>query len=421
LKSTLQIPCFDRFPAQPTITVVSQADILASIIRQEAESMRFQDPEIEKHGSFWRVRAYVPRLDGKGGVERIRKSFILGRNTGPGALTSGQAKMAKQRLMSTINQGAMVIASQIPFGVLLDQYKLTGMGPLKTSTVAKYMSFIGKHIEPSFRSMTLAEIDRGTVQMWVSGLVKDGLEPSTVESLRNCLSAIFTFAEDVKLWDGRNPCERVTVPKRPRDRKPRREKRLITLEELQRFLASIEDTAICKAVDARLIVRLACTTTLRVGEVLGLQYGDLKNDMAHVQRRVYRGDIDEPKSEASKRWVLIGTLAQELGKGPANAFIFRRLQEPLDDRDLQQHVFRPAAERAGIYYPGFGMHAFRRAAITWRQSIGGAGPLEAMKAAGHTRADMTMLYTLGDAERERAQVAAVQAAIAGGGKKGRLQ
>lgn len=386
--------------------------------------MRFQDPEIEKHGSFWRVRAYVPRLDGKGGVERIRKSFILGRSSGPGALTSGQAKMAKQRLMATINQGSVIIASQIPFGVLLDQYKLTGMGPLKVSTVAKYMSFINKHIEPSFRAMTLAEIDRATVQMWVTGLVKDGLEPSSVESLRNCLSAIFTFAEDIKLWDGRNPCERISIPKRPRDRAPRREKRLITMQQLQRFLSEIEDTAICSAESARLIVRLACATTLRVGEILGLQWGDINGDMVHVQRRVYRGDIDEPKSEAAKRWVPLGTLARELGTpGAAHALIFRRAQEPLDDRDLQQHVFRPAAKRARIYYPGFGMHAFRRAAITWRQTIGGAGPLEAMNSAGQASLGMTKLYTLGDVDRERAQVAAVQAAIAAGAgvKKGTLQ
>ena len=34
----------------------------------------------------------------------------------------------------------------------------------------------------------------------------------------------------------------------------------------------------------------------------------------------------------------------------------------------------------------------------------GATPLEAMKAAGHTRVDTTMLYTLTDAVRERQQV-----------------
>jgi hypothetical protein len=45
--------------------------------------------------------------------------------------------------------------------------------------------------------------------------------------------------------------------------------------------------------------------------------------------------------------------------------------------------------------------------ITWRQTEGGATPLEAQKAAGHASLDMTYLYTLADKERERAQVQAM--------------
>jgi hypothetical protein len=41
----------------------------------------------------------------------------------------------------------------------------------------------------------------------------------------------------------------------------------------------------------------------------------------------------------------------------------------LDDLDFQQHVFRPAAEAAGIYFEGFGMHMFRRINVTVRQEV----------------------------------------------------
>jgi hypothetical protein len=70
---------------------------------------------------------------------------------------------------------------------------------------------------------------------------------------------------------------------------------------------------------------------------------------------------------------------------------------------LQQHVFRPAAESVGIYFPGFGMHTFRRLNISWRQEVG-ATPFEAMKAAGHKNPSMTWLYTITDQEREKEQV-----------------
>jgi len=87
------------------------------------------------------------------------------------------------------------------------------------------------------------------------------------------------------------------------------------------------------------------------------------------------------------------------------AFLFLRKDGGgLDDRDAQQHIFRPAAERAGIYRPGFGLHSLRRLNVSWRQSIGGASPLEAQKAAGHASLNMTMLYTQPEQDREREQV-----------------
>jgi hypothetical protein len=76
---------------------------------------------------------------------------------------------------------------------------------------------------------------------------------------------------------------------------------------------------------------------------------------------------------------------------------------PPDERDLLRFTLRPILRRLGLYYPGFGWHAFRRENITKRQ-YAGATALEAMKAVGHTRVDTTMLYTLPDAERERQPV-----------------
>jgi hypothetical protein len=76
---------------------------------------------------------------------------------------------------------------------------------------------------------------------------------------------------------------------------------------------------------------------------------------------------------------------------------------PPDDRDLLRYEFRPVLLRLGLYYPGFGWHAFRRQNITWKQQLGGATPLEAQKAGRHSSLDMTYLYTLTDPERETLQ------------------
>ena len=68
---------------------------------------------------------------------------------------------------------------------------------------------------------------------------------------------------------------------------------------------------------------------------------------------------------------------------------------------------RPVIKRLGLYYKGFGWHAFRRRNVTWRQTVGGATPLEAQRAARHGSLDMTLLYTLNDPVRERSQVDAM--------------
>jgi len=86
---------------------------------------------------------------------------------------------------------------------------------------------------------------------------------------------------------------------------------------------------------------------------------------------------------------------------PADEYIFTRKDgRPLADRDLQQHVFRPAAEAVGIYFEGFGLHVFRSLNVTGRQQAG-ATPIEAQKAAGHGSLDMTLLYTATERDRER--------------------
>jgi integrase len=181
-------------------------------------------------------------------------------------------------------------------------------------------------------------------------------------------------------------------------------------EQLEQFLAALPDTAICTGEQARLIVLVAVVAGLRVSEVLGLKPSDIdgENETIEIRRRWHRGDVDVPKSEASPRVRQIGPLAKELlrlagGKNDGE-FLFARADcNPPDDRDLQQHVIRPAAEAVGIYFEGFGMHTFRRLNVSWRQEVG-ATPFEAMKAAGHTNPSTTWLYTITDRDRDKEQV-----------------
>jgi integrase len=158
------------------------------------------------------------------------------------------------------------------------------------------------------------------------------------------------------------------------------------------------------------MILIAAVAGLRISEVLALQPRDLDAaaQTLSVKRRYYRGDVDEPKSESSRRTRFVGPLMAMLerqaeGKKP-DAFLFCREDGlPPDARDLQISVWKPAAERAGCYHVGFGPHVFRRLNITLRQHCG-ATAIEAMRGAGHSSLSQTWLYTIDDDGRERDQV-----------------
>ena len=80
---------------------------------------------------------------------------------------------------------------------------------------------------------------------------------------------------------------------------------------------------------------------------------------------------------------------------------------PPDERDILRFEVRPVLKRLKLYYPGLGWHQFRRQNVTWRQTKGGASAIEAQKNVGHSSLDITLLYTLTDKERDRAQVQAI--------------
>jgi hypothetical protein len=159
--------------------------------------------------------------------------------------------------------------------------------------------------------------------------------------------------------------------------------------------------------------------------VLGLQekHLDFERGLILIRQRYYRGDLDETKNDGSRRDVCMGYLSDDLKslcKGDPERFVFQIETRPewgrkaavcRDDRDLNQHFLRPAAVSLGFYWKGFGWHALRREAVTAAGSVLGIG--QAMKMAGHSTADMSILYTLSDQVAQDAAVRARQELIIG--------
>src|SRR5262249_13542221 len=114
------------------------------------------------------------------------------------------------------------------------------------------------------------------------------------------LRAIFRLA----VQDGyipSNPAELLFVPR-------------IGSRPSRRVLSSEQVQAMLNLLDRReqLIVQLALFSGMRPGEILALQWKHVAGDHVQVVHRVYRGHLDQPKNERSKRTVALSSSTRQL-------------------------------------------------------------------------------------------------------------
>lgn len=365
---------------------------------------KYQNPNLETRTDvkrpYYFVRVTVPRVTADG-VKRAREVRVLGFVD---EITVKQAKKSRAELLEAVNQGRVLIQSQVRFKDVAKRFLDVRVPQLGVATQNKYRAQIKNHILPAFGELRMCDVDSPAVEAWLNGKAEAGLSWWSRIDLKGVLSAIFTAAKNWKLWSGDNPTEGVRTGKK----KLVREKRLLSADDIRRLLAAVPD-------EVKFIVLIIFGTGLRVSEVLGLRWRNINLEAGTltVEQRWYRGDLDEPKSEESRRVRQLGPLVDEFRQrypGPQARGKFILVGEdgitPPDERDLLRFELRPVLKRLKLYYPGFGWHAFRRQNVTWRQHAG-ATPFEAQKAAGHAKPDMTYLYTLTDAQREREQVQAM--------------
>jgi integrase len=220
--------------------------------------------------------------------------------------------------------------------------------------------------------------------------------------LRGVMSGIITKAIEWEVFPEMfaNPIHRVKLPKKWEVR----EKRILNEEQTALVLARIGEAG------NLLICETCLDTGTRISEVTGLmiKHVDLEKGTLQIAQRNWRGDIDVPKTDKSKRMLALGGLAGRYRdwiaklqhKGP-DAFVFPHEGDPKQprwDSGVRQALKR-AAKAEGLDFPGFGPHSLRRANITWRQEVGGSS-IEASKIAGHANTRITEEYTIVQMRRQ---------------------
>jgi hypothetical protein len=265
--------------------------------------VRYQEPPLQKtkgKGPTWYIRPYVDVLQADGSLARERRRYYLG---SVASTKKEEAQAKRKEVLATVNNGKLVLQAQLRFGEVLDLFErrfVNVKGNLAASTVAKYSSLLPNHIRPAFGSLRMAEIDTQRIKDWLKAKEEAGYSWSLRSDLRNVMRSIFREATGWGLWQGENPAKAA----KPGRRKMLRKKRKLSTEETRKLLLELRE-------DVRLIVMSALFCTLRISEVLGLQWKhvDFENGQFIVEQRYWRGDLDQTKTEDSERKVQMGFLS----------------------------------------------------------------------------------------------------------------
>jgi integrase len=302
------------------------------------------------------------------------------------------------RAMDAIDIGATL------FGTLATMWEcdyveriIGGKSLVAASTKQKYQNHLHNHILPRWATTRISDMRAKLVLDW---LQDESGSWYMMTDLRNIMSGIFTKAQDWEVLPDTfaNPIARVKLPKKWLVY----ERRILTEEETVLVLNRLKDPNL-------LICELCLATGARISEVTGLQvkHVNSQNGYVRIEQRHWRGNIDSPKTERSKRILTLGSLSrrvqqwiQLLPEQSPLAWLFPQYdrRKPMWDSGVRA-ALKEAAREEKCDFPGFGLHSLRRANITWRQEVGGSS-IEASRIAGHASTKMTEEYTVVQLNRQ---------------------
>ena len=274
------------------------------------------------------------------------------------------AQQVAEKIQAKIALGQFEIVEEKETPVLFADYakewlKTTVGVRCKPSTVREYEVILTRHINPAFGAKEFAAITREDIKRSLVSWVEAGLSRARVHMILRLLSAICTSAmEDEKATA--NPAAK---PGRllPPQASPKEKIRALTREELARLLETLRQRWPEYFPSFLTLAR----TGMRLGEALGLQWGDIDwhGGFMEIRRGLRKGTLSSPKSKKSRRVdmsrqlqetlrVLLATREEQAWRNGWSAlpeWVFcGEDRHPLCDVTLRRDVLRPALHQAEL-------------------------------------------------------------------------
>lgn len=259
-------------------------------------------------------------------------------------------------------------------------------------------SLVRTHVLPYLGHRRALNLAPGEVERWQEELQRGGLAPATVLKARHVLSAAYRLAERHRLLPhGCNPVSDAQPPTLTPH-----EARSLSVEEITTFLAAIRGDQL------EALYVLALVTTLRRGELLGLQWRDVDEEAGtlRVRRQVQRTKaeglfvIERAKSRAGRRLLVLPRVALQALRAHRAAMTARTGQLPVPEA----HVFATTAGtpldpanlarawralRARLGLGGLKLHELRHSATSFYLALG-VPPHVVQRIAGHADVSTTL-------------------------------
>jgi integrase len=180
----------------------------------------------------------------------------------------------------------------------------------KRSTLTDYQVILRLHVGPVFNDRPITEITKGDIKDFLRAKIRDGYAKSTINHMKNAISGVMNQAVDkgiisanpvYNLEGGRKKNSLLSGANKTESVDP------LTRDELA-WLLQVAEAMYPQHYP--MLMTLA-RTGMRVGEVLGLQWGDIDfhGRFITVRRGLSRGLEETPKSDKTRRVDMSGQLA----------------------------------------------------------------------------------------------------------------
>lgn len=217
----------------------------------------------------------------------------------------------------------------LTFEVYRDQWLAHAAGRVRSKTLEGYRTLLTRHASPALGPSMLGEITPWQIQSLYSSLLESGLAGGTVLNLHLVLTQALGQAVRWGLIAS-NPVAGAQPP-----RPLRREPTIVDVELAARLIGLVRGTSLAVP------VTLALATGMRRGEVLGLRWSDVLEDLTRLQVRrslqVVAGELvwTEPKTKRSRRVVDLPEFTRSvLEHAKADQARRRELADAWVDEDL---------------------------------------------------------------------------------------